>query len=94
MIRLAPCPKGYALDQDKAISPAETLVHVRERLKRTGLDILAHTQRIDVGRLNIPVYLSVCGNDARRCMPTRKQMGKGASLQQAEASALMELVSP
>jgi len=92
MIRLAPCPKGYSFDQDKAISPAETLVLVRERLKRTGLDILAHTQRIDVGRLNIPVYLSVCGSDARRCMPTRKQMGKGASPQQAEASALMELV--
>jgi len=92
MIRLAPCPKGYALDQDKAISPADTLVHVRERLKRIELDILAHTRRIDVGRLDIPVYLSVCGIDARRCMPVRKQMGKGASLQQAEASALMELI--
>jgi len=92
MIRLAPCPKGYALDQDKAISPADTLLQVRERLKHTKLDILAHTRRIDVGRLDIPVYLSVCGSDAKRCMPTRKQMGKGASPQQAEASALMELI--
>ena len=92
MIRLAPCPKGYAFDQDKAISPADTLVHVRERLKRIELDILAHTRRMDAGRLNIPVYLSVCGNDARRCMPVRKQMGKGVNPQQAEASALMELI--
>ena len=92
MIRLSPCPKGYALDQDKAVSPADTLARVRERLKRIELDILAHTKRIDSGRLGIPVYLSVCGNDARRCMPTRKQMGKGASLEQAEASALMELI--
>ncbi|MCL1986271.1 MAG: YcaO-like family protein, partial [Betaproteobacteria bacterium] len=92
MIRLAPCPKGYFLDQDKAISPAETIARVHERLQRTELEILAHTRRIDIGRLDIPVYLSVCGNDARCCMPTRKQMGKGASPQQAEASALMELI--
>ena len=92
MIRLAPCPKGYALDQDKAISPADTLVLARTRLQSIELDILAHTRRIDTGRLDIPVYLSVCGRDARRCMPTRKQMGKGASPEQAEASALMELI--
>jgi ribosomal protein S12 methylthiotransferase accessory factor len=92
MIRLAPCPKGYAFDQDKAVSPAETVTLVRERLKRAKLDILAESRRIDVGRLGIPVYLSVCGNDARHCMPSRKQMGKGASPEQAEASALMELV--
>ncbi|MDR2694757.1 MAG: YcaO-like family protein [Deltaproteobacteria bacterium] len=92
MIRLAPCPKGYALDQDKAVPPAETITRVRERLQHSKLDILTHTRRIDAGRLDIPVYLSVCGSDARRCMPTRKQMGKGASPRQAEASALMELV--
>ncbi|MDR0465882.1 MAG: YcaO-like family protein, partial [Deltaproteobacteria bacterium] len=50
------------------------------------------TPNIDAGRLDIPVYLSICGNDAKRCMPVRKQMGKGASPEQAEASALMELV--
>ena len=53
--------------------------------------MLAETRRIDTGRLGIPVYLSVCGEAARAVMPTRKQMGKGASPEQAEASALMEL---
>lgn len=42
--------------------------------------------------LGIPVFLSECGADARRIMPTRKQMGKGSSPEQAEASALMELM--
>lgn len=92
MIRLASCPKGYVRDLDKAVSPSDTLRRVRERLAAAGSDILARTQRVDTGRLGIPVYLSVCGTDARRCMPTRKQMGKGASPEQAEASALMELV--
>ena len=92
MIRLTSCLKGYTLDQDKAVSPAKTLSQVRASLARLEFDILAHTRRIDAGRLDIPVYLSVCGNDARHCMPTRKQMGKGATPQQAEASALMELV--
>ena len=48
--------------------------------------------RIDSGRLDIPVYLSILGVDARRVVPTHKQMGKGATPVQAEASALMELV--
>ena len=92
MIKLASCPKKYALEQDKACSPADTLHWARLRLAETGLDVLASTRRIDTGRLAIPVYLGICGKDAMRCMPTRKQMGKGASPQQAEASALMELV--
>ncbi len=92
MIELAPCPKHYTKDQDKAVSPQETLARVRERLAATGKSILARTRRIDTGRLDIPVFLSECGADARAVMPTRKQMGKGASPEQAEASALMELV--
>jgi ribosomal protein S12 methylthiotransferase accessory factor len=65
---------------------------VRERLDAVNLDILTETRRIDVGRLGIPVFLSVCGADARKIMPTRKQMGKGSSPEQAQASALMELM--
>jgi ribosomal protein S12 methylthiotransferase accessory factor len=91
-IRLAPCPKAYTRDQDKAVSPARTLATVRERLSALPLSILARATRVDNGRLGIPVYLSVCGSDARAVMPTRKQMGKGASPEQAEASALMELM--
>ncbi len=92
MIQLSPCPKAYSLDQDKAVPPTETLRRVKERLAALNLDIVAETKRIDSGRLGIPVYISRCGADARAVMPTRKQMGKGASPEQAEASALMELM--
>ncbi len=92
MIRLQSCPKGYTQDQDKALPPAETVARVKASLAKSGLDVLAETRRIDTGRLGIPVFLSVCGQDARAVMPTRKQMGKGASPAQAEASALMELM--
>ena len=92
IIELAPCPKAYAHDQDKAVHPGATLERVRARLASLSLAILAETRRIDNGRLGIPVFLSVCGGDAKAIMPTRKQMGKGASVVQAEASALMELM--
>ena len=92
MIQLRPCPKSYTADQDKATTPAETVRRVRERLASLDTTILSQTRRVDVGRLGIPVFLSMCGDDAKSVMPTRKQMGKGASLEQAEASALMELM--
>lgn len=91
-IQLAPCPKGYTRDLDKTMSPPQTIARVRQRLTVADLDILASTRRVDVNRLGIPVFLSICGADARRIMPTRKQMGKGSSPEQAEASALMELM--
>ncbi|MCL1890161.1 MAG: YcaO-like family protein [Desulfovibrionaceae bacterium] len=91
-IRLTACPKTYTRDLDKAASPAETIARVRKRLASLGLDILAEIRRVDMGRLGIPVYMSVCGADARRVIPARKQMGKGSSPEQAEASALMELM--
>ncbi len=92
MITLAPCLKGHTLELDKAISPERTVAMVRERLADIDLDILSGTVRVDVGRLGIPVYLSTCGAHAQQVMPTRKQMGKGATPIQAEASALMELM--
>ena len=92
VIRLQSCPKGYTRDLDKTISPQETYERVQARMQAAGLDILAEVRRVDVGRLGIPVYLSVCGRDARGIMPTRKQMGKGSSPEQARASALMELM--
>ncbi|RLF58164.1 MAG: hypothetical protein DRN37_05375, partial [Thermoplasmata archaeon] len=52
---------------------------------------LEETVRIDNGRLDIPVYFSVCGRDAEAVIGTKKQMGKGGTPQQAEASAVMEL---
>ena len=92
LTRLAPCPKGYCRDLDKAVSPETTLENVRRRLKVAGLDVLSEIRRVDAGRLGIPVYLGICGADARAVMPTRKQMGKGSSPQQAMASAAMELM--
>jgi ribosomal protein S12 methylthiotransferase accessory factor len=91
MIKIHSCPKGYVKDLDKSCSPEETVARAREALSLHGKRVLAQTRRIDTGRLGIPVFMSICGEDAREIMPTRKQMGKGASPAQAEASALMEL---
>jgi ribosomal protein S12 methylthiotransferase accessory factor len=91
-ITLADAYKGYTYDLDKLLPPAETIARVRGRLDQIELDILQETLRIDSGRLDIPVYLSLLGVDAQRVVPTKKQMGKGATAVQAEASALMELV--
>lgn len=83
--------KGYTLDQDKLVSPEETVRRFKASLETLSLDILAGTERIDNGRLGIPVYFSRCGADARRVIGARTQMGKGATPAQAEASAVMEL---
>ncbi|MDE5833634.1 MAG: YcaO-like family protein [Desulfovibrio sp.] len=91
-IILKSCPKKFDADQAKAVSPAETIANLEKVLGDCGLDLVADARRVDTGRLDIPVYLSVCGVDAREIMPVRKQMGKGASPEQAKASALMELM--
>lgn len=83
--------KGFTLDQDKVLAPQETVRRFRERLKAVELDILKGTVRIDNGRLDIPVYFSLCGRDAENIIGTKKQMGKGGTPEQAEASAVMEL---
>jgi len=88
---LADAYKGYTQDLDKFITPGETVRRFREKLKKINLDILKGTQRIDNGRLDIPVYFSICGQDAEEIIGTRKQMGKGGTPNQAEASAVMEL---
>ncbi len=92
VIRLQDCMKAYTIDQDKAISPEETVALFKSKLDDLQLDILKEVKRIDNGRLGIPVYFSVCGEDARAMTGTKKQMGKGASPIQAQASACMELV--
>ena len=83
--------KGYTLDQDKIFPPEETVRRFKERLKKVRLDILEGTVRIDNGRLGVPVYFSICGKDAELTIGTKKQMGKGGTPHQAEASAVMEL---
>jgi ribosomal protein S12 methylthiotransferase accessory factor len=91
MFLLSSCPKQYREESDKACTPHETISRSRAVLDRFG-GVLAESRRIDTGRLGIPVYLSMCGPRALSVMPTRKQMGKGASPVLAEASALMELI--
>jgi ribosomal protein S12 methylthiotransferase accessory factor len=81
--------KGFTLDQDKVQPPEATVKQVKERFKQLDLKIL---DDIDNGRLDIPVYFSICGPDAQQLTGTAKQMGKGATPEQAEASAIMELV--
>ncbi|MBF0495606.1 MAG: YcaO-like family protein [Deltaproteobacteria bacterium] len=92
LIELKDSFKSYTYDQDKVISPDQTVATIKERLARIQLDILKEVVRIDTGRLDIPVYLSFCGSDAFNTIGTKKQMGKGATPIQAEASALMELM--
>jgi ribosomal protein S12 methylthiotransferase accessory factor len=83
--------KSFTKDQDKILHPQETVKRFQEKLKATDLDILKSAIRIDNGRLDIPVYFSTCGKDAAAVTGTKKQMGKGGTPHQAEASAVMEL---
>ena len=83
--------KTFTSDQDKILPPEETVRRFREKLDTLNLDILEYTVRIDNDRLGIPVCFSSCGKDAMTVTGTKKQMGKGASPEQAEASAVMEL---
>ncbi|MEE4362810.1 MAG: YcaO-like family protein [Desulfotignum sp.] len=90
-IELTDAVKGYTYDQDKIISPEKTVDLFRKKAAGTRLDILSRTRRIDNGRLDIPVFFSECGMDARQVIGTSKQMGKGGTPAQSEASAVMEL---
>ncbi|MBU4396043.1 MAG: YcaO-like family protein, partial [Proteobacteria bacterium] len=91
-IRFQDCLKTYTTDQDKAILPEDTVARFKERLEHLDIQILKEVKRIDNGRLDIPVFFSVCGEDAQALTGTKKQMGKGGTPEQSEASALMELV--
>ncbi|MFZ2446904.1 MAG: YcaO-like family protein [Syntrophobacteraceae bacterium] len=84
--------KTFSHDQDKTRAPERTIAWVREVLDKSKMNVLAKTMRIDTGRLDIPVFISLCGEDATRFTGTKKQMGKGATPEQSEASALMELM--
>ncbi|MCG6929631.1 MAG: YcaO-like family protein [Desulfofustis sp.] len=85
------CPKTFTRDQDKARTPEETISQFYERIEAFDVKILSEVRRIDNGRLDIPVYFSVCTDEARALTGTKKQMGKGASPEQSRASACMEL---
>jgi ribosomal protein S12 methylthiotransferase accessory factor len=90
-LKLEDAIKQFRHDQDKLITPEQTVDRFRERLSESGLEILDDVVRIDNGRLDIPVYFSVCGPEARAATGNYKQMGKGATPAQSMASAVMEL---
>ncbi|MGI9537645.1 MAG: YcaO-like family protein, partial [Desulfocapsaceae bacterium] len=85
------CQKTYTRDQDKARTPEQTIDNFYQRIGEFDIKILSEVKRIDNGRLDIPVYFSVCTDEARSLTGTKKQMGKGASPIQSKASACMEL---
>ncbi len=91
IIKIQDCFKHYTYDQDKVCSPEETVERFKARLKEQKLDVLKEVKRIDNGRLDIPVYFSVCGKDALETIGNKKQMGKGSTPEQSRASACMEL---
>jgi ribosomal protein S12 methylthiotransferase accessory factor len=90
-LQLQDALKQYRHDQDKTITPEQTVERFRRRLAQNDLDILDDVVRIDKGRLDIPVYFSIYGPDARNVTGNYKQMGKGATPAQSQASAVMEL---
>ncbi len=90
-VQLNDAYKNFTEDQDKILHPEETVKRFKDKLKTIDLDIMKSAIRIDNGRLDIPVYFSTCGKDAAAVTGTKKQMGKGGTPQQAEASAVMEL---
>ncbi len=77
---------------DKAEFPEETIKRVEERLRSCQMKIYRGLQRIDKGRLGIPVYISLYDIQGTEITGNYKQMGKGASDILSRASALMELV--
>ena len=85
------CLKQYTYDQDKVCTPEETVAWFKQKLSEVDLEIMTDVQRVDTGRLDIPVYFSVCGRDAFEVIRNKKQMGKGATPAQSMASACMEL---
>ncbi len=89
---LKDCYKNTGAYYDKVKTPEETLDWVRGRLDHFDVPLLKETVRIDKGRLGIPVYISRYTPEALRVTGTPKQMGKGATARQAEASAVMELM--
>lgn len=86
------CCKTYTYDQDKVCSPEETIARLKQKLAEVKLDILSDVQRVDSGRLDIPVYFSICGREAFEVIRNKKQLGKGCTPAQSQASACMELI--
>lgn len=90
---LKSCIKNYTLDQDKVISPEETVKKVFNLLSNCDLDILQKIIRANTYKFDIPVYLAKGGVDFISVVNNSSHTwGKGVTHAQAQASALMELI--
>ncbi len=90
-MRLKTCKKEKGLFYDKVYAPEDTINWAKGRFSSMDVPILEEVVRIDKGRLGIPVYISKYTKEAMQITHNLKQMGKGATPEQAEASAIMEL---
>ena len=91
LIELKSAIKTYTLDQDKVISPDETLNRVFNTLAATDANILDKIVRV-ANKLNIPMYSARGGADFVSVVNSSATTGKGATEVQAQASAMMELI--
>ncbi len=89
-ILLQGSPKCPESELDKALPPGDTVRNVKEALKRNNLRLVRQILRIDSHRFDIPVFVCLAGEDNNAPIP--RSMGKGYTPEQAEASALMELI--
>ncbi len=89
---LESCLKGSLVFGDKSLHPKETIQRAQGRFEAGSQPVLQKTQRVDKGRLGIPVYVSLYTPFAQKITGNHKQMGKGMTAWHAEASAIMELV--
>uniref|UniRef100_A0A7V4JQA9 YcaO domain-containing protein n=1 Tax=Thermodesulfobacterium geofontis TaxID=1295609 RepID=A0A7V4JQA9_9BACT len=90
---LKSCLKKYTYAQEKACSPIETIERALKKLNQTEKPILKEILRIDnLDRIGIPVYLCKVEEEISKILGIGDSFGKGITPEQAEASALMELV--
>ncbi|MEW6327769.1 MAG: YcaO-like family protein [Thermodesulfobacteriota bacterium] len=91
--QLNPSPKGYCYGQHKAISPEETVQRALSSLASTGRPVFEGVSQLDhLDRIGIPAYVCKVNPAIRQSMGLTDTLGKGITVAQAQASALMELV--
>ncbi|MBW1719897.1 MAG: YcaO-like family protein [Deltaproteobacteria bacterium] len=83
------CLKHYTFGQDKAFIPKETVKTALNRLKQKELFSLSAISRIDeLDKIGIPAF--ICEIESN--LGIGDSCGKGVSIEQAKASALMEAI--
>jgi len=85
-MRLGPAPKRYFDDGQRTCDPATTLKRIEPLRKVAGVTRVADITRLD--RVGIPVFSSIRPSAGEGAISVYN--GKGASKEQARASAIME----